>query len=147
MRRIHISEASDSLTTKLCSTSTLRAPFRSEVIRLICRMQATVRMANLSQQDPRAVSFVGAFLLYYSRATSYHSPGSMGKRTSRMPRPSVAATSDSTRVPVRLRRIVARGRSLRDQLFISKDWKCRHRSLVERPIHYQKSQGLIPSFF
>ena len=40
--------------------------------------------------------FAGAFLFYYSSATSYHSHGSTGKQTSCMPRLSVAATSDST---------------------------------------------------
>lgn len=64
-------------------------------------MEATVRMANLSQQHPSAVSIVGAFLLNHSSATSYHSPGSIGKRMSRMPRPSIAATSDGIQVQVR----------------------------------------------
>ena len=104
-------------------------------------------MTSLSQQDPRSRSFMGAFLLYYSSSTSYHSPASMGKRMSSMPRPSVAATSDSIRIHVRLRCVTARGGSLHDHLFISKDWKCRHRSLVERLIHCQRSQGLIPSLF
>ena len=65
----------------------------------------------------------------------------------RMLRPGVPATSDSARVHVLLHRVVARGRSLPDQFFISKDWKRRHQSLVERPIHHQRSQGITLPFF
>lgn len=109
------------MTTILRSTSTLRAALHSEVMRLVWRNASDSEDDHLCSQDSPALPFTGAFLFYDSRDTNYHSYRSIGKRTSLLLRLSVAATSDSTGVYAVSRRAIARGQSLCDQLFISRD--------------------------